>query len=472
MNLKSTLSRVLLGLSLLFVLAQQEFVSQRNYGFYGLQNLAQAHYYNPVFHSNNRLYLTLGVGMMSVGVGNSGFTAYDLLTPRAQDDSLVVSPANAINAMAPLNFLELNMMNEVFGMGIQFKKRYISFSAINRFNLQFAYPKEFFQLLFEGNGGEFLGKRANMDGLGLNFNSYMEYAFGYSQKIGKRFQMGSRVKVLSGIANVYTKKSVLGLTTDSETYALTLDGELDLRTSGIFNADGEFGSPDEVLNRAFNFENMGVSADAGWSFQMTDKLQFNGSVLDVGYIKWTEGNRNLVQDEVNYTFDGLDLQRMFADSNYFEDLQDSISNIFNVQENSEEYTMVLPSRIIVGTNYKVTKFLTVGATYFSDWSVKTYRPSFMMTGAIQFRNWFFLNGHYLISNRSYNNFGLAACVKTLGVQIYVATDNIMAALNPATVKNAHVSFGIGFQLGRFKEESKKKKKEKKDEQKKDEEKGS
>ena len=67
-----------------------------------------------------------------------------------------------------------------------------------------------------------------MDGLGLNFNSYMEYSAGYSQKIGKRLTIGSRVKTLSGIANVKTRKSVLGLTTNEDTYALTLDGELDL----------------------------------------------------------------------------------------------------------------------------------------------------------------------------------------------------------------------------------------------------
>ncbi len=392
-----TFKNILFVLSLLFISGNYGF-AQRNFGFYGLQKLPQAHYYNPAFHSNNRVYLSILPLQPSVGVSNSGFTL----------DDLAVGTGHAIDQLAPLNFIDLNFQNEIFGFGFQTKKRYFSLSAHHKFNLQFAYPKDFFLLAFDGNGNELLGKRANMDGMGMNFNQYMEYSAGYSQTFFNRFTFGSRVKVLSGVMNVQTEKSVLGLTTDADSYALTLDGELDLRTSGLFDEDGNFSANTaDLISNFYNFQNFGVAADIGMNFKLNDKWSFNSSTLDVGYIKYKANVRNLVQDEVNYTFDGLDMRRMFEDSTYFERLADSVANIFNVEGNSESYSVTLPTRIIVGTNFNLNKMIGFGATYFSDFSVGKYRPTMMLSTSINLREFIFINGSYMISNRSYNNFGLA-----------------------------------------------------------------
>jgi hypothetical protein len=455
------ISLLILGTFIFF--GAQTLNAQRNFGFYNLQFLPQAHYLNPTFKSNNKVSLSIGTGTNSIGISHSGFTLNDILSPRSSDDSLVVNPGNAIKKMGTLNFLELNMHNELFGLGLQFKKRYFSLSVINRFNAQLAYPKDLFKLLFEGNGGDLLGKRANMDGLGLNLNSYIEYGFGYSQTVGKRLSFGSRVKVLSGIANVHTKKSVLGLTTDEDTYELILDGELDMRTSGFFGPNGLIENAGAVAVNGFSFDNVGVSTDIGTNFKLNDTWSFSSSVLDVGYIKWNKAVQNYTQDKIDYRFDGLDLQRMFNDSTYLESLQDSITNLFSVQENTESYTMALPTRVIMGANFQANKTFGLGVTYYSDWSVRTYRPTFMLTGSMKLRNWFFLNAHYMATNRSYANFGMAMCIKALGVQFYVASDNITSVLNPTNAKNVHLSFGLGFQFGKLKtDELEKKKKEDKD----------
>ena len=199
------------------------------------------------------------------------------------------------------------------------------------------------------------------------------------------------------------------------------------------------------------------------SFQLNDKWSFSSSTLDAGFITWETNVKNLVQKEVNFTFDGLDLRKMFSDSTYFERLQDSVASLFNVQENNESYTVGLPTRIIVGTNYKANGMLDVGATYFSDWSVGNYRPAFMLNGTLNLKEKLFISANYTISNRSYNNLGLAVYMKFLGIQLFAATDNVIGSLFLGSAKNLHASFGLGFQIGSIKDKDKKKKKDKEEE---------
>lgn len=451
---------------LVAVLFVQNAQAQRNFGFYSLDHLPQSHYYNPTFNSNNRLYLSVALGTHSFGVSHSGFTLDDLLTPRPQDDSLNLDIENAISKMDDLNFLDFHFHNELFGMGLQFKKRYISFSAIHRTDLQFAYPRDLFKLMFEGNGGSLLGQRASMDGLGLNLNSYIEFAMGYNQSIGKRFKVGSRVKFLSGIANVDTKRSQLGLTTDEDTYALTLDGALDLRTSGVFDENLEFADPSTLLSSAASFKNFGMAVDAGTVFKPIEKLTISTSVLDAGFISWKNNTYSIKQDEFEITFDGVDMRALTQDSNYFEKLQDSIESVFDLESTTTNYRSALPTRTIAGVKYDFTKNFGLGVTHFSDWSVGKYRPTFMTTASFKLGNWLFINGNYIITNRSFNNFGVSACIKALGVQAYVTTDNIMTVVNPNKTKNAHVAVGVAFQFGKMKDDDKKKKKDKVEEMKK------
>ncbi|MGJ8661650.1 MAG: hypothetical protein ACSHXL_06405, partial [Bacteroidota bacterium] len=98
-------TRLLLVLGLI-LLTQASLFSQRNFGFYsGFQSLSQSHYYNPSWNANNKVCFSIGFGMQSFGISNSGFTLNDILKTRQQDDSLVIDPSGAIDKMAKLNFL-------------------------------------------------------------------------------------------------------------------------------------------------------------------------------------------------------------------------------------------------------------------------------------------------------------------------------------------------------------------------------
>lgn len=438
---------------LLVFLFQSSFNAQNNFSFYGgMQNMPQAHNYNPAFNSKNRINFSIGTGMHSIGISNSGFTLKDLLVTRPQDDSLVFSPSTAVSKMAKLNFLDFNLQNEIFSMGLRVRKMYFSVGLLNRMDFQFAYPKDFFLLMTEGNGGSLLGQRADMDGLGLNINSYLELAFGANRSFGEKLKVGARVKLLAGVANVSTKKSVLGLTTNATTYDLTLDGELDLRTSGL-----SFDSLSYDPTTALSARNKGLAFDFGATYQLTEKLLLSASILDLGSIKWTQNINNYTRSSFSYTFQGVDLNQAAQDSNYFETIADTLEQIFKVEGNNDSYRSVLPARIIIGGNYTLTKNFGAGAFLFSQFSNSRYRPTLLLQGSFNLKNWLTLNLNYSVNARSAKNLGFGLGLKGAGMAFFLSTDNLFGFITPAYAKNFHASAGLAFCIGRDKEDKREKK---------------
>jgi hypothetical protein len=441
--MEKKLLQLLLVIGLIFSGSTASF-AQRNFGFYnGFQNLPQSHYYNPSWNAKNNVYFSIGTGLHSLGASNSGFALKDILVDRSQDDSLEIDIAGALNKMANLNYLGATIQNELFGLGIKLKKHYISFGIVNRLDFHLAYPKDFIQLIFEGNGGAFLGQRANMDGLGFNMNSYVEYGIGINREIGSKLKIGARVKLLSGVANVKTKKSALGLTTDATTFDLTLDGELDLRTSGIPDSDSTFDQ-----KGAYNFKNRGLAFDFGFTFEATEKLKLTGSLLDLGSIRWKQNVQNFERKAFSYNFQGVDINQALQDSNYLETFQDTLKEIFLVDGNNASYRAALPMRVILGATYDLNKLFGVGAVWFSDFTNKKYRPTLMLTGSLHVKNWLFVNVNYSISSRSAKNLGVGLGLKGLGMSYFITTDNLLGFMNPAGARNFHVSTGLGFCIGR------------------------
>ncbi len=422
---------------------------QMNFGFYsGMQNLPQAHNYNPAFNVKNRMHFSLGTGMHSFGLSNSGFVLKDLLVERASDDSLVFSPSTAASKMAKLNFMDFHTQNEILSFGMKVRKTYFSLGVVNRFNFQFAYPKDFFLLMLEGNGGSFLGQRVDMDGLGVNFNSYAEVAIGANREFGERLKVGTRIKLLSGIANVTTEKSVLGITTDETTFDLTLDGELDLRTSGL-----PFNGVEYDPLAALKARNKGMAIDLGATFKLNDKLLLSGSLLDVGYINWTQNIQNYQRSAFSYTFEGVDLNQAANDTAYFETLIDTLEQIFQAEGNNNSYRSVLPARFIIGANYNITNMFGAGAILFSDFSNGKYRPTLLLQGSFNLKDWLMVNLNYSVRARSATNLGLGLGLKGAGMAYFISTDNLFGFISPANAKNFHISTGLAFCIGKTKDKA-------------------
>jgi hypothetical protein len=423
--------------------------AQKNFTLYGLNETAQAHYLNPAFKTKAKFYLSLPIAYQSFGISNSGFKLNDLLQSRASDDSLVLNPNNALNKMADLNFLTAEMHNELIAFGFKAKDNYFSFSLTNHLVSNFTYPSDLFRFAIEGNGKSLLGERASLDGLGFNLNSYIEYAFGYNRKVNSKLTIGGRLKLLSGIANVDTRKSKLGITTDATTFDLTIDGAAEVNTSGVKPFYETSTATYNPFKSILNFKNFGMAVDLGATYELNEKFAFNASVLDLGAIKWDTENANFVSNEVNFKFEGVDLNQYLNDSTYsFVDaISDTLTKVFDGYENSKSYTSGLYTRFYLGSTYKVSKRFDIGATLYNEFIKKQYRAGLILSGNLKVNNWFAATINYSAYARSFANIGLGFSIKGGPIQWYVISDNILAFMAPQGAKNAHLSTGLNILIG-------------------------
>lgn len=439
--------------SILFIFIGGIAMAQKNQTLYALDNTPQAHYLNPAFKPKSKLFISfLILPIQSVGVSNSGFNLNDMLSKRAQDDSLQLDPEKAIKKMQKLNYLTLESYNELFSFGIRKEKSYFSFSVTNRLISNVIYSKDLFQLAAEGNGQTFLGKRASFDGIGVNVNSYIEYAIGFNRDINEKFTLGARVKALSGIANVNTRSSKFGLYTDETTFNLTIDGSATVNTSAIKPLyDSLAPSNYNPAANAYNFKNFGMALDLGATYQVSKKIKLSASLLDLGFINWKTDNATFISNNIDYRFEGIDLNRFLKDSTnlVFEQLKDTLKDVFSSVENDKTYKTGLNTRFYVGGTYDLTKSINLGATLLSEVIKSQYRAAFIVSSTVKLKNWLSATVNYSQQARSTGNVGVGLSLRGGPIQFYVITDNVLGFISPANSKNFHASFGFSLMLGKI-----------------------
>ena len=428
--------------------------SQKNFTLYSLNETSQAINLNPGFKQKNRFYISVPLGMQSFSLAHSGFTLNNLIETRPQDDSLTLNPGKAIAKMAKTNFINVETYNEIFGLGFKIKKGYLTVNVTNRFQTRFNYPKDLFKLGFEGNGKTLLGNRASLDGLGADVMSYMEYGVGYNRTFFDKLTLGVRVKALSGIANVQTKKSQLGLTTDASTFDLTVDGAMQVNTSNISQFSDTTYDPKSMVSNLFNFKNLGLTFDLGASYQLNEKIELSSSLLDLGFIKWKSNVTNYNVNDAEYTFKGIDFQDIIDSVDIGKKITDTLSEIFSANSNNDSYSTALHSKFYLGGKYKINNYFSTGILMYNEIVAKRYSASGSLYLTAQLRNWLSVSVNYSTYARSYNNIGFGFNVKTGPIQLYLMSDNIMAIVNYEKAKTAHVCFGMSVVIGPRKDKDK------------------
>lgn len=423
--------------------------AQHNFSMYSMTKMGQAHYENPAYVANGNVYIGIGLGHHSIGLNHSGFRINKTLKQRSYDDSLMFDQEALKNSLWKRNTILMDMRNELLGVGFRVKKNYFSLSVTNRMNLAFVYPKDLIVLGLEGNGGSLLGQRASLDGLGLHADGYVEYAVGYNREINDKLRVGGRIKLLSGYANFATKKSKLGLTTDEETFDLTVDGQFKFASSGFGGLISDSLSDEEFdFKTPYNFKNFGIALDLGGTYQLTDKIGVSASLLDFGFIKWKNQVASYQTDDLSFRFEGVDINQFLSDStDYLERVVDTLIAKVDNDITTDPYSTMVSTRFYIGGTYKVTDWFTAGVTTYNQFIGRRLRSSLIVSGTIQLKNWLGFTANYSIYGRSFGNIGLGLTLRGGPIQFYVMTDNILA-INYWGTKNAHVSFGLNLLIGK------------------------
>lgn len=460
MRLKNKLSLVVL-----LFLSSMGF-AQTDLTLYNMNWTPQSMYQNPALTPPTRINIGLPLISSIYFQGtNTGFVWNDLFQLNNQD-SIVLTPDNMIDQLANRNMLNINTSTDYLSFGIRVNKNYFGFNATERFMSRLVYPRDLLGLAWYGNGDpRYLGNDnpADFSGLSLDAQGWRELGFSWTRELDEegRLSVGGRLKYLNGTWASRTERSNLTLTTDGTYYSLTANSDFRHNLSGFNSqlagldtaANAQISPTDYIFGK-----NHGFGVDIGASYEVIpEQLRISGSLVDLGFIRWKNDPLNISSDNASFEFRGIDILDFpdsldTVDEEYLDSLGqtllDSINEIFVPDSTNEAFNAPTIPRFYIGANYLINENMDAGFLFSGEVYKGTFRPTATVSYNLRVTRVLQLSANWSYMNRSFLNAGFGFSVNAGPVQWYLATDNVLAPIAPASVNTAHVHTGINLTIGR------------------------
>ena len=274
----------------------------------------------------SRGYINLPViGAFGLEVNSSSLGAQDVIDVIENGDGEFYANDVFLQKLDPENTLAMKINTDLLSFGWHKDKSFISFGVGAKVNIDAQIPKSMFQYLYDMENEMFTGNRKyDITNEKLNLEAYTEVAFGYARQINDRLTIGGKAKMLLGIANINLNVNRLGIDayipdnyqTVSNAYSdITTDVELGLSGKGIELELDKNGYIEDVNFDKYGIGGYGAAFDFGLSFDLTEHLTLSASVVDLGFISWSESaskvytsNDHIRNDDITNT-DIFDFER-------------------------------------------------------------------------------------------------------------------------------------------------------------------
>jgi hypothetical protein len=399
-------------------------LSQNEGTMYFMNALPQVVYINPAFVPKYKVSVGLPCSSIFISYSNNGFAYNDGIVKNGND--VTADLVKLQSALRPKNYVTLAAQAEVFRLSMKVSPRlYLTYNATAKMYGRVLLPKDLIGLFIEGNSA-FVGATASLAPKGESM-VFLENALGGAFTVNKDLVIGARVKWLKGIVNATTKDATLDLTFDETNYAVTMTGSLDARTSGIqFLTSGDF---DFENDRKKYLKNNGFGIDLGATYRLMDRLNLSFSVVDLGFIKWTNDTHGYQLDKATYTFSGIDLNEVLnGNDDYLSSVADSLQANFEPTEKAiPAYKTPTPTKMYLGGTFEIRRNFTAGVVLYSEMFRGRTALGTTLGLTKNFGKRFSASGTYTISNSSFNNIGLGTSLNLPPFQLYLVGDNILRA---------------------------------------------
>lgn len=416
--------------------------AQQDLTLYQLSGVPQSNIVNPAFVPDVKMVIGFpALSSINANYNNVAFSVNDGF--ELDDNTLVIDFEQLVNKLKEDNYIYNQVQDQWFVFGYQFGKNYLQLGISDKVLLDFTFPKSILELALLGNAA-YLGERVGVGGLGFNGTHYRELSLGYARDLD-RWSVGIHTNILFGLANVYTRTSDLGIYTDPETYDITIDGDIEVNTSGLDNID-EFG------NYITNLRNMGFSVDLGAAYRINDEWEISSSILDLGTIYWKHNVKSYVNNGKSFSLNGIDVKDYITGDDLDTDsiievITDSIADVFTLDEVNENYTTPLTPKWYFGAKYKFREehrfYGTVNLQFFRA----GIRSALSLGYEYKLKEFLSVTANYSVFSGSYANIGLGLQVRAGPVQFYIMSDNVLAGFNFFNYQTIHYRFGFNLLFG-------------------------
>ena len=401
---------------------------------------------------------------ISMNVGSSGFSAYDLFANDGVDFNTKLR--SVLSKTTHNDVLSLNQQLELFSggfrIGTEDNRSYLSFGLYQEFDFLSYVPQDIATLAIDGNK-DYMGKRFNLADLSAKADLLSVFHIGIHKKIQDNLIVGARAKIYSSIFNANSVDNAGYIYTNTSTdsyYEQIVYSNLQLNTSGFAqynDANNTNNAGADIKKGILLGGNLGLGLDLGLTYYPQSNVQFTASVIDLGYISHTKEVESYSYKGF-YNYKGLVPHfnnENAAQANY-QDFKNAIvldtlhtkyttwrPTKFNAsaQYSFEEERVVDGSCNCEGTDPSIFYKSTVGAQLFAMTTPKS--PLYALTAFYKrnFSRSFQMKATYTADSFSFTNVGLGMSTKIGPVNFYVLADNL---LSYADVSKAN---SLSFQLG-------------------------
>ncbi len=462
---------IIIGLGLILG-ALLQLRAQPSNSLYFMHGVPQSNRINPARQPACGFYFGIpGISPLSTEVSSSSLAWEDLVYPHPREDSLITflhpdgDKQAFLNQLKPLNYVVSDLGTSLFSLGFRTKAGFFTLDVTSRVDGSLYFPGDLARLVLEGADE---GETYSLNGMGTDISAFDEIALGWSGAIGDKVQIGVRGKLMFGLGNVNTTSSQLEATISEDVWNIESDMEFDVSlpfAEVVYNEDGMIEdviidedisnlNPMAMARLAFNKKNLGLGIDLGIDYKPSERWHLSASVLDIGYIKWTDevheasykSTYDYTYQEVN-PFDFLDDS---GDSNLdstFSVLADTLSGAFEFTP-GEAYSRRLHTKLFVGASWYVTPKINFGLLSRTDFLRDKVVEQ--VTASANFAAGRFLNFtlSYSYVNSYFKNIGAGISFNAGPLNLYVISDNTLNLLFwPQEAQSANLWFGMNLVFG-------------------------
>ncbi len=438
--------------------------AQNNLTLYNMKTVPQRYYTNPARRSDAKVFV--GLPMISsnyMDIGFDGFRIKDLtgaIRTEGSDNVFVISDFTA--QLKKRNQFTVTQSTDLLSFGFKVKKNYFFVNSTLHNSLKVSFPGDLFKFLGEGNGGANLNRKFDF-AFGIDAMQYAEFGVGYSrQLLDEKLTVGTRLRLINGIAVISTEDSELLFSTDKETFDYTLQSNIRINTAnsfGQFSINDSNNNPNvsgqDILNEVFGGGNRGFAVDIGAEYKPTERFTLSASINNLGRINWNTNALNIVSENPNatYVYDGIHIDNIldYTDEDFeasLEAIGDTIKDRFNLTETNESFKTGLYAQFYLAGNYNLTKNHNAGILFYGDFYKSTINPAITLSWNSKITRVLGISLTYSVLNGSAANAGLGFSLNGGPIQYYFVSDNLVALFRHDAVRTVNFRTGLNLTIGR------------------------
>lgn len=319
-------------------------------------------------------------------------------------------------------------------------------------------PYELFE--FAKNTGN---KTYDIGDVNAHAMSYAELAFGHSRQINEKLRVGAKLKFLFGLGRADLKlQNIKADLASNDKWTVSGQATADVSMKGFMYKSetkeyndpnkGEYDKVNDIDVDGFGLGGFGMAVDLGAVYQINEDWRVSASVLDLGFISWSE-NAQAVNRSESFEFDGFhDISVNDGSGVSFDDQADNygdqITDFINLKDNGNKggRTTGIGATVNVGAEYNLSVYRKLTFGLLSSTRIK---GAYTWTEGRLSANWKPLNWLDGGINFAVNSFtasmGWVLNIHPKGYNFFVGMDHLLGQTSKEFIplsSNASINIGM------------------------------